>query len=314
MTLGGLGGDRAAVVTALRAVSGVADAEILPDPEGGPGTLRLQLKPGADEVSVARTVNRLLGEQFGLGVDSGRVQVVEEVRRRQPAAPASGAPAGGASPSSQPSGAPATPAVVRPEPQLRPVPPFTGPSVGLSTAPAEPGVIRVPDATTDTTEHAEPRPGTPPRTGAGLGTVADLDPVQATGTARGARLLIHRMQLASAENGVTSEVTLELSGTEHTGVAGAASTPTSVHRSVAQATLRAVEDALDGRLRFELEHLETAALGNERAILVEVAMITPRGSERLTGVSAVRDDTRQAVIRATLDAVNRRIETYLVSA
>ncbi len=322
MTLGGLGGDRAAVVTALRAVSGVADAEILPDPEGGPGTLRLQLKPGADEVSVARTVNRLLGEQFGLGVDSGRVQVVEEVRRRQPAASgsaqAAGAPAGSPSPSSASdsgsSSAPATPAVVRPEPQLRPVPPFTGPSVGLSTAPSEPGVIRVPDATTDTTEHAGPRQGTPPRAGAGLGTVADLDPVQSTGAARGARLLIHRMQLASAENGVTSEVTLELSGTEHTGVAGAASTPTSVHRSVAQATLRAVEDALDGRLRFELEHLETASLGNERAILVEVAMITPRGSERLTGVSAVRDDTRQAVIRATLDAVNRRIETYLVSA
>ena len=98
MTLGGLGGDRAAVVTALRAVSGVADAEILPDPEGGPGTLRLQLKPGADEVSVAKTVNRLLGEQFGLGVDSGRVQVVEEVRA---------APAGRPAPSS--GGVPAAP-------------------------------------------------------------------------------------------------------------------------------------------------------------------------------------------------------------
>ena len=139
--------------------------------------------------------------------------------------------------------------------------------------------------------------------------------MQATGRPSGrTRLLIHRMQLVSADQGVTSEVTLELSGAEHTGTAGAASTPTSVHRSVAHATLRAVEEALDGRVRFELEHLETTTLGADRAVVVEVAMITGSGSERLTGVSAVRDDTRQAVIRATLDAVNRRIETYLVSA
>jgi hypothetical protein len=282
MTLGGPGGDRAAVVAALRAVSGVADAEILPDPEGGPGTLRLQLKPGADEVKVAKTVNRLLGEQFGLGVDAGRVQVVEEVRRRPPAGPA----------------------VVRPEPRreppLRPV--LVGPAVAL-----------LPDATTDTSTAAA-EPSRTASASAGLGTVADLDPVQSTGPGRSTRLLIHRMQLVSADKGVTSEVTLELSGAEHTGTAGAASTPSSVHRSVALATLRAVEDALDGRVRFELEHLETATLGAERAVVVEVAMITGRGSERLTGVSAVREDTRQAVIRATLDAVNRRIETYLVSA
>ena len=87
-----------------------------------------------------------------------------------------------------------------------------------------------------------------------------------------------------------------------------------MHRSVALATLRAVEEAVLGQLRFELEHLETTALGTDRAVVVEVSMITRHGSERLTGVSAVREDARQAVIRATLNALNRRIETYLVSA
>jgi hypothetical protein len=147
-----------------------------------------------------------------------------------------------------------------------------------------------------------------------LGPVADLDPSEQVGIARGARLLIHRMQLVSASRGITSEVTLELAGQEHTGSAGAASTPTSVQRAVALATLRAVERALGGMVRFELEHVETTVLGTDRAVVVEVAMITTRGSERLTGVSSARDDVRQAVIRATLDAINRRIETYLVSA
>src|SRR5205085_7032216 len=82
MSLGGLGGDTASVVAALRAVPGVADAEILPDPSGGPGTLRLQLAPGADEVLVATAVHRGLGEPFGLGVDAGRVAGGDEAGTR----------------------------------------------------------------------------------------------------------------------------------------------------------------------------------------------------------------------------------------
>jgi hypothetical protein len=264
MSLGGLGGDTASVVAALRAVPGVADAEILPEPGGGPGTLRLQLAPGADEVLVATTVHRLLGERFGLGVDAGRVQVVEEaVTRRTHAA--------------QP-----VPTAVDDEP---------GPPPPPGPAPAPPPLVGI--------------PGGASTWGA---------PAESAAEAGRTRLLIHRMQLVSAQQGVTSEVTLQLLGRDHTGSADAATTPTSVHRSVALATLRAVEEALGGRVRFELEHLETAVLGNDRAVLVEVSMITRHGSERLTGVSAVREDARQAVIRATLDALNRRIETFLAPA
>ena len=252
MTLGGLGEDTGQVVAALRAVAGVSDAEILPDPTGGPGTLRLQLAPGADEVLVATTVHRLLGDRFGLGVDAGRVQVVEEA-----------------------------------------VPRRTLESLEALDSFSDDAEIEPPD---DDPDEAPDAPG------------------DSLAEERGARLLIQRMQLVSARDGVTSEVTLELDGRAHTGSAEAATTTSSVHRSVALATLRAVEGAVGGDLRFELEHLETTSLGTDRAVVVEISMITKYGSERLTGVSAVREDARQAVIRATLDALNRRIETYLVSA
>ena len=353
MTLGGPGGDRSAVVTALRAVAGVADAEIIPDPAGGPGTLRLQLAPGADEVLVATTVHRLLGEQFGLGVDAGKVQVVEETVPRRPrtvpVAPPEGAgdssegdSSGGDSSEGDSSegdssegdsgdgdsgegdsgdgdsgegdsddgdsGEPLVPGVAAwPPPAV-----LSAVTARVASGPAQ--VRR------SAPQFPRPEAGPAPASGrqrepAGtLGPVADLDPVEQVGIARGARLLIHRMQLVSASRGVTSEVTLEIAGHEHTGSAGAASTPTSVHRAVALATLRAVERALGGAVRFELEHVETTVLGTDRAVVVEVAMITTHGSERLTGVSSVREDARQAVIRATLDAINRRIETYLVSA
>jgi hypothetical protein len=258
MSLGGLGTDTVQVVAALRAVAGVSDAEILPDPSGGPGTLRLQLAPGADEVLVATTVHRLLGDRFGLGVDAGRVQVVEEALPRR-------------------------------------------------TLEA---LEQVDDEDSDEAGTTSARGSASP----GLSEADAADAAAAAAQERGARLLIQRMQLVSAREGVTSEVTLEIAGQAHTGSAGAASTPSSVHRSVALATLRAVEEAVGRDLRFELEHLETTSLGTDRAVIVEISMITKYGSERLTGVSSVREDARQAVIRATLDALNRRIETYLVPA
>src|SRR5438874_513554 len=77
--LGSVGGrvDRAALVAALRAVAGVADADLDPDESGGIGTLRLDLEPGVDEQAVASEVSLVLREKFGLGVDADRVELVE---------------------------------------------------------------------------------------------------------------------------------------------------------------------------------------------------------------------------------------------
>ena len=285
MSLGGPGSEAGDVVAALRAVSGVADAEILPDDSGGPGTLRLQLSPGADEVAVATTVHRILGDRFGLGVDAGRVQVVEETvpRRASRATFAASEPA--SEPAPEPAPEPAT--ELAPEPPPEPEPQRPAPvlaAVPDRSVPEEPGA---PQPTT--AAEPAPAPGTRPR------------------------LLIERMQLVSAHFGVTTEVTLGVHGRTFPGSADAAATPTSVHRAVAQATLRAVEASIDQAARFELEHLETTMLGAERAVVVELSMITRYGTERLTGVSAVREDARQAVVRATLDALNRRVESYLVS-
>jgi hypothetical protein len=43
-------------------------------------------------------------------------------------------------------------------------------------------------------------------------------------------------------------------------------------------------------------------------------MVTGRSTQRLSGSSVVREDVRQAVIRAVLAAVNRRMEPMLVSS
>jgi hypothetical protein len=277
------------LLEALRSVPGVASADIEADdrPEGA-GTLRLQLSAGADEVQVATSVNRVLREQFGLAVDANRVQVVEE---SVPARPSVEAPA----------------AAVPPPPAPEPV---AAPGRARPTLTAVPGYLDDPVAEV---------PADPPTTSDGAETsetVAEYrsDEGAEPQEARPPRILIQRMQLVSAGLGVTTEVTLAWAGEPFAGESAAAATPSSVHRSVAQATLRAVESVVGGLARFELEQLEINQLGPDRAVVVVVSMLTKVGSERLTGVSVVREDVRQAVIRATLDSLNRRIESLLQTA
>jgi hypothetical protein len=320
----------------------VADATITPDRRaGGAGTLHLSLQPGADEVAVATAVNRILREHFGLAVDTDNVSVVDETAPvRLSAVP---------SPAAQPD-EPEAPAA-EPTTSDRPADPWAGyqasaygtePSdeteqdgadedqpedvdegrgLGLSGlgggsqestrpgwwAAAEP----VPDLEPE--PEPEPEPEAEPADGALPNSEHTVD-LRSVDGPRGPRLLIERMQLVAADLGVQSEVTLQFGDLSWTGRADGAATPTSVHRSVAVATLRAIQECVGSGMRLELEHLETPSLGSDRAVVVEISMVTRRGAERLTGVSAIREDVRQAVIRATLDALNRRLESSLATA
>ena len=237
------------LVAALLGISGVAAAAVEPVPDG-PGTLRLQLTPGADEVAVAGEINHLLRERFGLAVDTDRVRVVDD----------------GESQTADPTG------------DRWDVPGDQWPAAG-------------------------------PPAPAGLTVVASED--VAPRHARPGRLVIDRVQLSSAGLTTTVTVTLSAAGTSFVGVAEGTATAGSLHRAVATATLRAVESVVEGAVRFDVEHVEIAETGGDRTALVVVTMVTDRATQRLSGASVVREDARQAVIRAVLAAVNRRLEAVL---
>jgi hypothetical protein len=125
------------------------------------------------------------------------------------------------------------------------------------------------------------------------------------------RPAISRMHLVSSGLDVTATVTLTSDGRTASGESRASASQSGVQRAVAAATLRAVEELSGDIARFELDHLEISQLGAERTVVVALTMLSSRGTERLTGAAAVREDVRQAVIRATLDALNRRLESLL---
>jgi hypothetical protein len=125
------------------------------------------------------------------------------------------------------------------------------------------------------------------------------------------RPAIQRMHLVSSGLDISASVTLGFNDRSAVGEAQGTATQSGVQRAVALATLRAIESLVDGAARFELDHLEVTQTGRDRTALVGVTLVTPSGSERLTGAAVVREDVRQAVIRATLDALNRRVGALL---
>jgi hypothetical protein len=127
----------------------------------------------------------------------------------------------------------------------------------------------------------------------------------------GKRPIISRMQLVSSGLEVTATVSLSYREGTVSGAATGTATQSGVQRAVATGSLRAVEELIGGKARFELEHVEVTRSGRDRTALVSVTMVSGAGSDRLTGSAVVREDARQAVIRAVLDAVNRRLEPLL---
>lgn len=276
--------DAAAIEAALRVVPGVCAALVVPDDAGGPGVLRLTLEPGSDEVVVARSVHRILRMQFGVGLDPARIEMVEESAPEPSSAfypslrvveeSLDGVGAGAEIDDLLAGVAPSTVPAPRYHPEV------------LDSAARHPAGTRHPVAARD--------PGPAPET-------AD-DPT---------RLVITRLTLAADGLGVSATVTLSRGRQEFTGTVDGSSSVTAVQRVVAAATLKAVSGVIGPEHRVDVDAVTVAPMGEGLVAVVQVVWATVEGSERLTGASEVREDARQAVIRATLDAVNRRLALHL---
>ncbi len=270
------GADPARLIAALVALPGVDAARMQPD-GSGPGLLRLSLAPGVDEAAVAGTVGKLLQAEFGIAVDADRVQLTE-------------------SQGDEPSVAdhatdPLVAQDVAAEAARGQGPAHGNPAHGN---PAHGNPAHEPLGS----EHAENG------TSVDASAVAEAVPAQRTSS----RPSISRVQLTSMGLDVTATVTLHSAGELATGTINGSASPRGMHRVVAAATLSAVEQLLGNGVRLDLDHVEVTDLGAQPTVLVRLTLLSALGTETLTGVAVVRGEVREAVLRATLAAVNRRFE------
>lgn len=80
-----------------------------------------------------------------------------------------------------------------------------------------------------------------------------------------------------------------------------------IERMLVDATLKLVEDACEYDETFILEDVRTIPISNEKAVLVVVMALLDGFEQRLCGSCLIRNDYKEAVVKATLDAVNRYI-------
>lgn len=81
-------------------------------------------------------------------------------------------------------------------------------------------------------------------------------------------------------------------------------------RIIANATLKAVESFLEIDDTFLLEDIKEIQLAGKDAVVIAVTFVSEYGEQIFSGCSFVNSDRREAVVKATLDAINRRVMKY----
>jgi hypothetical protein len=318
------GFDIPAVLNAVRQVAGVREAMLRPNPDGV-HTLRLELYEDADPALVSREVARLLKERMGLAAEPN-IPTPEPVRPSADATapsrvspPSPGASAPGAHTREARRRRPQT--AQRP-PQAYQPPAFHG-SGPIRTAP-----VRTTPAEESAPPGAVPRSRVPVDPEVRVRTALPLYLDQATsgGTPAAAarpvpggrlapRIVLDQVEITTHGIDALVEVRLAAGGRPEFGVASGPAVDGYVLRLCAVAAAAAIDQLLDqghgptGRCYIEQASIVT--LGSVDVAVVVLLLATDGWVEQLTGSAIVDGDQRQAVVRATLAAVNRRIEALL---
>lgn len=104
-----------------------------------------------------------------------------------------------------------------------------------------------------------------------------------------------------------ASVTLEIGDTEYIGTSAGPASQTGRSRQVALAALDAVSQYAEDTVTFALEDVTLVQLGRERVAVACVSLVTPFGEQSFSGSALVRQNEKDSIVRATLDAINRRI-------
>jgi hypothetical protein len=124
------------------------------------------------------------------------------------------------------------------------------------------------------------------------------------------RLSIDSIQMFSRKTKVEALVLLKKDDQIFEGNSIGGNSPEGRMRVVAEATLMAVHQFCKKEFLFVLSDVLPITLANRKAITVSVLHFTEKGDEYLCGSAFIHNDESETVVKATLDAINRRLVNY----
>ena len=123
----------------------------------------------------------------------------------------------------------------------------------------------------------------------------------------------NRLQFVSAtphpQKADCVQITLSANDNHYEGVAPlqAGLSDESMAHAAANATLFAVQKAVDQIPPLKVQGMQIVPDGDHRVCLAIISVSTSKGEERLIGTSLIVDNLFEAASKATLDAINRRL-------
>jgi hypothetical protein len=334
------------VERAIRSVTGVAEASVVQAPDSGRGRLRIRLHPGEDADRVSWSVAATLRERFGIALDPEEIRpsvsaeaqdnghdtavdgvAVEDAEAEppppQPPTPPEAAEEAGpgaaaeAADTSAPADGSAAPRADGPAGHAAPS--DFGDAAGHA-APSDLGDAAAAPDFSDIRGLAGPAPA-PGELIEELGDAAPPPPghlaapgsgEELAGSVGSARAVIRDLRSRTESDGVMVTATLDYSGRLAEGRSTGVPTTRGLLRTIAEATMMALGELTGQGLRAQVDRVSLAGC-DPTTVTVVVTRLSPRGEELLLGASIVRDDVEHAVMRATLDAMNRRVQPDLTA-
>ena len=123
------------------------------------------------------------------------------------------------------------------------------------------------------------------------------------------RLVFEEISIAKSKNRSTAAVSLCDGEATFSGEASALNDSVDVNKMICQATLNAVSNFIEPDMSLSPIDVKLFDLTEGKAVAVCIAVKFRNSVERCLGSSFVGDDAGYAVVKATLDALNRRISS-----
>ncbi|MDP3058697.1 MAG: hypothetical protein Q8N36_04505 [bacterium] len=107
-------------------------------------------------------------------------------------------------------------------------------------------------------------------------------------------------------------VTLTLGEKSAEAVSVGANTVQNQSRLVATATVTALKQLLGGVVDLIVEDVAVVSFARREVAMVGIAVVASGSEDVLMGAAYVRGDVKEALVKATLDAVNRRCQRFII--
>jgi hypothetical protein len=119
------------------------------------------------------------------------------------------------------------------------------------------------------------------------------------------RIRFGSVNLYVAGSRAQAQVELRWKGVPRMGSASGWSTREGAHRLIATATLNSIQEFLDDDVALGVADVEFVQMGRRQVAVVGLTLLAHRQEKLLVGSCTVEQDVQQAVVLATLTALNR---------